>query len=87
MPYIVCVAPPPLEELKALYAVQLDHFKPKTVRRPYPSVCENELIHLYVLQEEDLVKTSEFSTKLESVYKQYFDLTLTNRNAEVTFRR
>jgi len=67
MPFIVFVAPPPLEELRALYMSSLNNLKPKT--------------------DEELIRTSDYSIKLETAYRPFFDHTLTNRNAEVTFRR
>lgn len=83
MPYVVFVAPPSLEELKQLYQVSgtgAEAIRHVVRVQVHPNRTKTKT-------DEDLKKTCEESAKLEAQYKNLIDITLVNRNVDVTFRR
>lgn len=90
MPYVIFIAAPGMEMLKHLYGMgssrNLTFDRASSIR--YSSRRARTLESLASLyEEEDLRQTVEESAALQRAYQKYIDITITNEDFDVTFRK
>ncbi|GLH04611.1 Peripheral plasma membrane protein CASK [Gryllus bimaculatus] len=90
MPYVIFIASPGMEQLKHLYGMgssrNLTFDRASSIR--YSSRRARTLESLASLyEEEDLRQTLEESAALQRAYQKYIDMTITNEDFDVTFRK
>lgn len=91
MPYVVCIAAPPLDQLRYInevnknntYGSRTYYTFDRAVGRSRRARTMQSLAEFY--EDEDLQASIDESARIQRAYEKYFDLTIVNSNYDKTF--